>query len=422
MKKTLIIFFLLICCVNIVFSQNFELWAERGGTFTIGKPEKVIIYIKNTGTTVETYGISFTKSASYKGVDVSNVISFTLISNKIANVKPGDTDSIMGNLIILGPADTGSITIKAIQQSDGKSKEYTLTNIRAFYPQSLDEFNFLYFFIFLLAVLFLKNKIKWVLPLLFSFYIVQAGYISITTTAEFPFISSNYTDGKIQIENSGDEIAKDVISVIDSKYFYSYVYMGDLPPGKRLIKNSTLIILEKLEPGKYIVPIKTYYKDLNGYSFSAITPLELVYETPTISKVHLSTKNLKITEGGKSKLEVKIKNNDSKDQKLHLILHLPDEIVADKSSIEINLPSNSEKTVFFYLSSFNAIKGSNYPFFVSVEYDDIYHYSSYSLSFIEIKPPIKIKPEYIFVGIVFMVSIFLFFNKKRKRKDNKFIL
>lgn len=415
MKKIIFTIFLLIFCLKFAFSQNFELWAERGGSFTIGKPEKVMIYIKNTGSKTETYYIQFSKSASYRSNDASNLISFNLISDKIVNLEPSDTNSIIGNLIILGPVDTGSITIKAIQQSDGKSKEYKLDNIRASYPLSLDEFNIFNFLGILFLITFLlKNKIKWFLPLFLSFYLVQAGYITITTTAEFPFIYSNYTNGTIQIENSGDEIAKNVVSVIDSKHFSSYVYIGDLFPGKKIIKNATIIILDKLKPGKYTIPIKTYYEDLSGYSFSAITPIELVYETPTMSKISITTKNLKIAENSKSKLEIKIKNNDLKNQKLFLSIYLPDEIVTDKNNIEINIPANSEKSIFFYLSSYKAIKGSNYPFFVSAEYDDTYHYSSYSLSFIEITSPFKIKIEYILPAIVFIISVvFLLIKKKR---------
>ncbi|MBU5688310.1 MAG: hypothetical protein KQA31_02805 [Candidatus Aenigmarchaeota archaeon] len=414
MKKAIIMIFLIF--LNSVFAQNFDVWSERGGSFTIGRSEKIIIYVKNNGATVDTYTVTFTKTASYQGMDVSNSISFQIPSNKITDVQPGETVSTVGTLVILGPITSGSITLRISNQA-GNFKTYTLDNIKATYPQSLFEFNTYYLAILLVLSLILFIKRPKLLILLFlPFSLVQAGYITITTSAEFPYIFNNSTQGYVIIQNSGDEIAKDCIVSIDSGYFSSYSYIGDISPNQEITKNITLIINNQLKDGTYISSLKTYYKDSNGYSFSAITPLEIVYKTPAVSKVSVFAQNIKIEEGGSKNLQIKLKNSDFRDQKVILTIHLPDEIIVEKNTIDVSISSNDEKTIIFPIKSYNALKGSKYAYFISAEYEDLYHYSSYSIGFIEIIDKEKIKPAYILAFIALIISIIMFLFTKRKTK------
>ncbi len=420
MKRLLVAFLLL--SMNICLAQQFEIWSERSGKFTIGVPSTIVIYVKNLGTSADTYNISFTKSASYRGSDASGLLSFILVSGKIYNVQPGETKSTKGELIILGPISNGKITF-TVKNNLGQQKTFELAEIRADYPQTLSEFNKIYLILILFVPLFIIKSRYLKLFNIFGIALLilpltRAGYISMTTYYNFPIAYNQSLNGVITVENSGDEIAKDVLTIIESSNFYSEnLFFGDLGPNQIQEKNSTIIFVGSTKEGKYLGALKTYYKDSNGYLFSAIAPIEIIYKSPSISKINIETKNVKLEEKGNAKIEASLTNFDYKDRIVNITLYLPDEIYAKKKIFTIDLPAQSKKTISIDVSTVNAIKGSNYVYFLSAEYEDLYHYSSYSLNFIEITEKNKVKITYVLAVLVLLLS-FLFFvlTKKPKKK------
>jgi len=396
-------------------------WAERGGAFTIGKPEKIIIYVKNTGKVEDSYGIIYTKSATLKGSDASNLINFVLPSNKILNVKPNETKSTTGSLVVIGPIETGSLTITVLNK-DNLQRQFVLSNIRAIYPQSLNELNttLLIFTIIFIACFYpRKNKILLFLILL-NFSVAKSSYISITTSVDTPIIYNNSTKAAINIENSGDEAAYDVVAIIDSEKIYAEnIYIGRLDSNQQLSKNFTLFISDGIKEGNYVGAVRVYYKDRSGYGFSAITPIQIIHKNFLLSKISLTAKDVKLEERGNTKIPLKIKNNENRDIDAKIKFYLPSEFASSKISYNIRLKPNSEKTFFLDVSNIKALKGSSYPYFVSVEYEDQYHYSEYSVGFIEVVEQKNIKSSYIIAGTALIISMILFFlgknSKKRKR-------
>jgi hypothetical protein len=417
MRKIILLLPLLF--IAFCYAQNFEVWAERGGSFTIGKPEKIIIYIKNNDIVEDSYAITFIKTARYQNNDVSELLSFTLSSNKILKVQPNETKTTVGTLIILGPVADGSITITATNKAN-QQKQFTLSKIKADYPQSLSEFNVLVLiFIILIASFYLtKNKILLVLTVLLSFSMAKSSYISMTTLVETPIILNNSTSVEISVENSGDETAYDAIAFLDRKEFYAEnIYMGKINPGDYVKKNFTVFFTQGIKEGIYITAMRVYYKDTNGYVFSAISPVKLIYKSPTSSKLTLLLENKKIEEGGNTKVEIKIKNLDEKNIDAKINIFMPDEFGVGRKSYEVSLKPNSEKTVLLDVFNIKALKGSTYPYFVSAEYEDEYHYSDYSMGFIQVTEKQRIKSSYLLAGVALLISIImLFFSKKSKKR------
>ena len=418
MKKLSILIFLLF--ISSSYAQDFEVWAERTGLFTIGKPEKIIVYVKNNNPTQpHNYVVTVKEIYALCGSPSMqcNAIIVNFPSNKILNVNPNETKLTTGTIIIVGPVSDGRITIKVEKEGGSGSRQIVLSNIRANYPQTLSEFNVIFLAALIVAIFYLwRSKLFLLLALLLSISIASSNHISITNYVNVPIILYNQTNATITIENSGDESAYDVTAFVDSKHFFSEgIYIGRIDPGKSMSKNFTIFLLDDLKEGKYVGAVRVYYKDANGYDFSAITPVEFVYKTHVPSKVSISLKNVRIEENGNGKITIKLKNDDGKDVDASVNIYLPNEFTSTKNSFQIHLNANSEKMIIADITNFNALKGSTYPYFAVVEYEDEYHRSSYSLSFIEVVEKQKIKIPYILAAIAFIVSLALFFCKNKKR-------
>ena len=136
---------------NFVLAADFELWAQRGGPFTIGEYQIIKVYVLNKDTNQRSYTVTYSKSATYNGLDVSNNIFVSFPSNRIDNVKPGETKSTELNVIIASPITQGSITF-TVRDDTNTQRQYTLSDIRANYPQNLSEFHIIFILLlFLLA-------------------------------------------------------------------------------------------------------------------------------------------------------------------------------------------------------------------------------------------------------------------------------
>jgi hypothetical protein len=252
---------------------------------------------------------------------------------------------------------------------------------------------------------------------LLSFSLAESGYISITTYVDAPIIYKNSTEAIIKIENSGDEAAHDVVAVFESNKIYSgSIYIGKIDPGTVVDKKFSIFFTRDIKDGSYITAVKVYYKDINGYAFSAITPVQLVYKTFAPSKLSISLENVKVEENGNAKLHVKVRNLNEKPIDAKVNLFLPDEFSASKKFYEINLNPNSEKTVILEVSNLKALKGSTYPYFVSVEYEDQHHYSDYAVGFIQVIEKQKIKLTYILAGGALVISIIMFLTTKTQKR------
>ncbi|MCX8178876.1 MAG: hypothetical protein N3D75_03555 [Candidatus Aenigmarchaeota archaeon] len=136
--------------LNVVFAADFELWAQRGGLFTIGENQIIKVYVLNKDSSQRDYTITYSKSATYNTNDVSHLLIVSFPSNRIDDVKPSETKSTELTVLIAAPISQGSITFTGTDDT-GTVRQYTITDIRASYPQNLPEFHII--FLLLLFIL-----------------------------------------------------------------------------------------------------------------------------------------------------------------------------------------------------------------------------------------------------------------------------
>jgi len=144
MKIILISLLLSLILINnfvIVSAQYFDTWLERSGIFTIGKKERLSIYIRNTGEDDSFKIKDIVKSAKKGGDDVPQLLDVSWVTDEIS-LKSGETGVLNPTLIVLGPIDEGYITFTI--EDTGLNEEDTNTiSITAAFPTSLPEFNFI---------------------------------------------------------------------------------------------------------------------------------------------------------------------------------------------------------------------------------------------------------------------------------------
>lgn len=139
----------IILFLNVAFAADFDLWAQRSGLFTIGENQIIKVYVLNKDSSQRSYTITYSKSATHNANDVSHLVIVSFPSNRINNVKPMETKSTELTVFIAAPVSQGSITFTATDDT-GTVKQYTLTDIRASYPQNLPEFQTILLFLLLL--------------------------------------------------------------------------------------------------------------------------------------------------------------------------------------------------------------------------------------------------------------------------------
>jgi len=153
----IIVVFLL---VMPIAKADFEIWTERSGLFTIGRPEEVKIYVKNLEPSTDSYTITIDNvEATYRTQDVSHLLHVELKSGRINNLQQNEVGSTIATVVILGKIDSGSITFGATSDLDSTLKEYTI-DITGGLPSALDEFGLIGVFVFLISSLYLFIKFR----------------------------------------------------------------------------------------------------------------------------------------------------------------------------------------------------------------------------------------------------------------------
>lgn len=126
-KKSVVLTLLLLVITGVFLSeestaQSFQVWSERTGIFTIGKPSQINIYVKNTGVTIDSYSITITrKEAYYLTSPVHHLLSVEIPSNRIEFIGSNDVGDTFATLKILGPITNGLVEFNVTSDSDGWS-------------------------------------------------------------------------------------------------------------------------------------------------------------------------------------------------------------------------------------------------------------------------------------------------------------
>lgn len=262
-------------------------------------------------------------------------------------------------------------------------------------------------------------KIAALLTFLLLFSSALAGTISLTTSITTETISGNSSLVKIEITNMGDEAAYNTqLSIISDEFSSKPVNLGTLLVNVPYKTNITIESQKELKEGSYALFLITEYTDANGYPFSSVSPISLIYKSHYPSRVIGSFETVEISEKRGKDISLKLRNMDQIPHEVRVRLVLPNELASDFVEKNINVGPKEEKVIKFKVSNFGGLVGSSYVILAAIEYEGDYHYASIATGMVKIvedKNPLKFKGPlpFIFAGALLIVFIlYQFFGKK----------
>ncbi|MFH1126422.1 MAG: hypothetical protein V1703_04810 [Candidatus Altiarchaeota archaeon] len=207
----------------------------------------------------------------------------------------------------------------------------------------------------------------------------SARYITISVgLLSSGFISGNSGVLNISVSNFGDEPAYDVQLGFDMPEGFASepIFVGVINPNNTALASFNINISDNVVSGEYYLNLIVQYADGNGYPFSMVNPVKVVYRTPAQIMVNGVMEKVEIPGGGSGNLRLVLNNPDNIAHDLSVRLYLPNEIKADSSERKVSIPPKGEVDVDYELSSFGALPGSNYMVYAVVDYVDDLHRSN----------------------------------------------
>ncbi len=216
----------------------------------------------------------------------------------------------------------------------------------------------------------------------------NASYIQIQTSIESDIINNNSTKIKVNLNQTGDEAAYniEIEPIVSDEFNANKTIRKDiLNPGESL---NEIINLSKNKPiytGEYPFAVLIKYQDANGYPFSTVSYHSIKYKEETTSDIFGEIEEYSLNEDETGSISINVRNYDVKNHNIKITLYLPREIKSEKKQKILPVEGFEEKIVNFEVESFGALKGSKYPIFASLEYEDErYHYNYFAKGTIEI--------------------------------------
>jgi hypothetical protein len=125
----------------VIPRYSLTVWSRGPSLFTIGRPETINVYVKNTGNMNDSFSITPIKYASKNLQNVSHLVDVNMPSNKIVSVEPGKIGNTFATVTLSGLVDSGTVRFNITSGNDPTS--YSLTsqiNISTGSPINLPEF------------------------------------------------------------------------------------------------------------------------------------------------------------------------------------------------------------------------------------------------------------------------------------------
>ncbi|MBN2250443.1 MAG: hypothetical protein JW724_00020 [Candidatus Altiarchaeota archaeon] len=238
----------------------------------------------------------------------------------------------------------------------------------------------------------MKKSLCILLLLSTAFFITPAAarYITLQHTSvykESP-VAGNETQIRLNMVNTGDEAAYEVeLSLMLPEGITSdYMSLGRVDPRIPQSGEFNLKISPEIKPGKYSIAILTEYRDANGYAFSSVSPNDLVIKEGRPSQVTGMIPEISLGDkGGKEKPALTLRNMDQKSHEVKVKIFAPKELSIVPYENSLSIDARDGTVVEFEVSSFGALKGSNYIVFASMDYeDDGMHYSSIASGMVKV--------------------------------------
>jgi len=269
----------------------------------------------------------------------------------------------------------------------------------------------------------MKRNLIFLACFLLSLNVVFAGYISLSTIITTDIMTTNITNANIQITNFGNEPAYGVtLSLISDHFISEPLFIGRTDVNEPIDANMTLISIKPLKEGSYFAVLLTQYTDANGYPLSTISPMNVVYKNNFQSRVFATAKEVSISENDEKKISVHLKNLDTTPHQVTVNIFLSNEFSSEETKKIIRIDPKGEKDLSFKIKNIGGLAGSNYIALISVEYEENYHYSGYTICNIKVSASRKI-PDFLILGValalILTFIILLIKDKKAKLKTQK---
>ncbi|MEM5793318.1 MAG: hypothetical protein QXY45_03100 [Candidatus Aenigmatarchaeota archaeon] len=215
--------------------------------------------------------------------------------------------------------------------------------------------------------------------------VVLGGTISLTTSITTDKFTSEGGIIEVSLANYGDEPAYNTqLSIISDYFSADPVNVGILGINNPITKNITLKSKNVLKDGNYPVVLLVEYTDANGYPFSSVSPINIIYKNSYPSRITGAFESIEVDGNRPKNLVMKLKNMDQVDHNIKVKLVLPNELSSDETEKSISIKSKEEKSIIFKVSNFAGIPGSSYVVLGIIEYEDEYQHSSISSGIVKI--------------------------------------
>jgi len=152
-----------------VISYDFQIWVERQGVITVGKPTPFLIYVQNLGVETDSYTVTYLVNYEHPpGYDLSHLIQIHLVSDRIEQVDSNGIRETQGTMRIIGQIypPGATITFRVESDNSGGTKETSIEisgGESSGLPRTLPEFSLIGFLQLLLLaglVVFYSSHIR----------------------------------------------------------------------------------------------------------------------------------------------------------------------------------------------------------------------------------------------------------------------
>ena len=269
------------------------------------------------------------------------------------------------------------------------------------------------------------NKFSWLLfELLITLLPVTAfaGDIALRTSVIKTEVRDEETLFKVRVESKGSEAANliDVSCDFGNDFKCSSFRIDQLKPDS---SREELLSLRtpSNKTGSYEGVIILRYLDINGYPFSALSPLSFKKGQPDVSPINIKAEVVTIHKNSKAEFLADIFNTGTEALDAHAVIYLPVELAAEPKQADIQIAAKDKQRVKFLLKDQGAVEGSRYLVNLVVQTDLAgQSVSKKYISSIRILPALNYWSYIlvIFAGCSFIIIFFPDFKILLSRKIN----
>jgi len=139
---------------EVISIYNFEAWMEGPTFFTIGRPELVNIYVRNTGNVKDSFNITANKEVIIPN-GANHLVQVGLLSD-IINVESGKVATTFATMTLNGPVTKAYVWFNVTSINNHILKETQTIEIKSSYPVNLPEFGLFGLILLIFSILIIS--------------------------------------------------------------------------------------------------------------------------------------------------------------------------------------------------------------------------------------------------------------------------